>query len=1171
MTRHAHSDHPLFSLSPHAVYWLADGMRTRRGLDYLQRRRVLDFSWDKKSGRLRAVVLGTRRYAVMLDAVDGRLRCQCGCDDASRGAVCKHAVAAAAAFFAVTRGTRFLHSPPPRDYLEALRKGIEGETNGLSLRIKTRKRPAQQKRTSPKPAVEAGLGMVCSDGSRWRVIGLRVSGDSIKQEHWDPDLQRTVLRMNVGTDVCGAVFGYLEEPAQSLPVWISLQGKWHRLNGVCSGEMEVAVSLTRQKGEVTAAFEFEPHGGVGGDPPEVVCGLTPQVGITRNARLVRLNAAPSVRALGILPRVLFSAGRIGVNDEAKEPLPYQPWTLPADIYNSAAEVFFGESSETGQEEPVRFFEGKRKAKPKTEAGRFGLHFDRDEDDPEGYVVTVHWEGPGFSVPLEAGAQTLDHRMGAVPERRLFAKRKRASHLAQTLAALAGEPDRKERKKLADEAVRREHLPDRKMAHSAKFLFRALEEEFQAECRWVFAHPGSGRPTPWVETEMALREVLFWELFLTALFVPEALRERFRGAAALTVSREALAASLPGLFRECRERGAALLVEGRPVGTTALEVAVAVKPSAEKRDWFELRPEIRLGGKTLSQEDWEAIAERNGVIPTAKGPLLIDIDSLERLKKARALLESRDDEEAGADGIEVPRLQVFEWLDLKRYGIKLKLPKEGRRVLESLARFRKLEPAPLPAGLHADLRDYQKSGYDWLVFLYRHRFGACLADDMGLGKTVQAIALFVALKEGTGAPGKGPSLRRKGTARLPHLVVAPASLMFNWRSEIERFAPVLAVHEYTGTERSSDFAGADVVLTTYEIARRDRAVLRERRFHVLVFDEAQAVKNRAGRRHKAARELPAEFRVCLTGTPVENHLGEYRAILDLALPGIFRDLDAKKSRTGAEAIEHRVLARSRPFVLRRTKTAVLSQLPAKTETDIMLDLSARQKALYVREVARVRAEVAAAYNRMSAAQAGVAALSALNRLRLLCVSPALLDPKEPPVSPKFDYALDAVTELLDEGNAVLVFSQFVKALNLFDARLKQAGFAAVRLEGKTTRKQRKDRVQRFQSGEGPSVFLLSLKAGGVGLNLTRANHVIHLDPWWNPAVESQASDRAHRIGQERKVLIQRLSMRGTIEEKIAALKADKKELYRRVLGSDEKPRAAAGLTREDLGFLLDEDV
>ena len=362
-----------------------------------------------------------------------------------------------------------------------------------------------------------------------------------------------------------------------------------------------------------------------------------------------------------------------------------------------------------------------------------------------------------------------------------------------------------------------------------------------------------------------------------------------------------------------------------------------------------------------------------------------------------------------------------------------LPPEDEAVVDRLLHFERLEERPLPAGLRATLRPYQREGWHWLAFLYEHGFGACLADDMGLGKTLQAIILLGGIKEGlVRAPGGG--------GRRPHLIVVPPSLLFNWESEIRKFFPGLAVASYAGAERSTDFGGADVVLTTYGLVRRDLARLKEIPFDVIVFDEAQAVKNAAADTTGAVRQLQARFKLAMTGTPVENHLGEYVSILDLAVPGLLDDVK--------EGQVEQIVRRTRPFVLRRTKEQILEELPPKVETDIYLDLTEHQKMLYRRTVESVKSTIEAAYRSRTAAQARIIALTALLRLRQICVSPQLVDPAHHETSPKIGFLIAQLRELLDEGHRALVFSQFTSFLDLLEPELERGGIAFVRLDGST---------------------------------------------------------------------------------------------------------------------------
>jgi non-specific serine/threonine protein kinase len=626
---------------------------------------------------------------------------------------------------------------------------------------------------------------------------------------------------------------------------------------------------------------------------------------------------------------------------------------------------------------------------------------------------------------------------------------------------------------------------------------------------------------------------------------------------MEIGKRELREKLPLLYARLAERGIELSFEEKAVRPAAWEIEI----DATKRgiDWFEIHPEIRCDGARLSEAQWsgplvrEGFVERDGIVrilsPSAHEALCALHGAGEKARKS-----------SPGGPVRVPMLGILEVMRWRDLGVTVRLAEEDRRIVERLAGFRRIEERALPGDLAQRLRPYQKEGYSWLAFLYENRFGACLADDMGLGKTVQAIALLAGIREGR--------IRSRAAAGSPSLVVAPPTLLFNWENEARKFYPSLSVRTYRGKDRSVDFSGADVVLTSYDLARRDIEPLREAPFDVIVFDEAQAVKNLFAGTTGAVRRLRGAFKLALTGTPVENHVGEYFAILDLVLPGLLGEYDdlKKEVRRESPGFVEEVKRKTRPFVLRRTKGQVLTDLPPKTEDDVYLELTERQKALYRRTVEEVRRTVDDAYRTKTDAQARVIALTAILRLRQLCLSPALLAPGTKEPSPKVSYLLDKAAELRQEGHSALVFSQFTSFLDLVGEELAAAGFEFVRLDGSTPIPQRKRLVESFQRAEGPSLFLLSLKAGGKGLNLTRAGYVFHLDPWWNPAVESQASDRAHRIGQKKRVTVRRLLMRHTVEEKMMELKARKVALYAALLGEAED-RGTAAITREDFLHLL----
>lgn len=626
---------------------------------------------------------------------------------------------------------------------------------------------------------------------------------------------------------------------------------------------------------------------------------------------------------------------------------------------------------------------------------------------------------------------------------------------------------------------------------------------------------------------------------------------------------------PALVAACKQHDIELTYEAQPIAVTTLKVRVSAQ-QVKGMNFFELKPQVICSGGLIPQAQWEELLTKGHLIDDSGQMQVIDMTSLDGLTRMSDML-GRQRGELGdknkrkdlTELVRIPRVRMLDWLMLAKHGIECELPESERGVLDSLMSFESLDREPLPQ-LKITPRDYQHAGYSWMAFLYRHGFGACLADDMGLGKTLQTIILLAAIKEGLVKPLAEDGVRR------PHLLVVPPTLLFNWQHEVKTFCPGLYVHEYTGKGRSLIGIREGVVLTTYDIARRDIETLRNAEFDCIIFDEAQNVKNLTGERSKAMRQLQGRFKLVLTGTPLENHAGEYYSIIDLALPGLFGDykafMDALKSPNG----HFNPLDRARPFVLRRTKDKILKELPPKVESDLHLDLSEEQKRFYTRAVADVRQEVFEAFEGKSAQQAGIVALAALTRLRQICISPALIDPTHTEMSPKMQHLVEKLEELVAEGHSALVFSQFTKSLDLLEKHLTEAKIQRLRLDGSTPQEKRKLLVEAFQNGKGPGIFLISLKAGGAGLNLTRASYVFHLDPWWNPAVENQASDRAHRMGQKQTVFIQRLLMRHTVEEKIMLLKAQKKELFDRVLSGTDGDRTGSGaiITRDDFKFLLE---
>ncbi|MBN8727173.1 MAG: DEAD/DEAH box helicase [Xanthomonadales bacterium] len=471
---------------------------------------------------------------------------------------------------------------------------------------------------------------------------------------------------------------------------------------------------------------------------------------------------------------------------------------------------------------------------------------------------------------------------------------------------------------------------------------------------------------------------------------------------------------------------------------------------------------------------------------------------------------------------------------------------GERLRATLERLRApREPAREPEGFGATLRPYQREGLAWLGFLAEAGLGGILADDMGLGKTVQVLAHLLAEKQ-------------RGRLRQPALVIAPTSLVGNWRDEAARFAPELSVLVVHGPERASlhaEVPAHDLVISTYPLLLRDREALLAHDYSVLVLDEAQAIKNAKSQAAKIVREFRARQRIAMTGTPLENHLGELWAEFDAVEPGLLgsekhftRFFRTPIEKHGDAERRERLKRRIAPLLLRRRKEDVLAELPPKTEITRPVELEGEQRALYetlrLAQHERVREEV----KKRGLAQSGIVVLDALLKLRQACCDPRLVKlegARRVKQSAKLDALLQLLEGLVDEGRRVLVFSQFAEMLKLIGSTLDARGLAWQSLTGDTPGTRRSELIGRFQAGEVP-VFLISLKAGGVGLNLTAADTVVHYDPWWNPAVERQATDRAHRIGQDKPVFVYKLICAGTVEEKIQALQQRKAELAEAVL-------------------------
>ncbi|HEU5116635.1 MAG TPA: DEAD/DEAH box helicase, partial [Isosphaeraceae bacterium] len=481
-----------------------------------------------------------------------------------------------------------------------------------------------------------------------------------------------------------------------------------------------------------------------------------------------------------------------------------------------------------------------------------------------------------------------------------------------------------------------------------------------------------------------------------------------------------------------------------------------------------------------------------------------------------------------------------------------------KVRKELHAFEGIEPLEAPPGFQGDLRPYQQEGLGWLDYLRRFEFGGILADDMGLGKTIQVLSLL-------------QRRRARRQSRGPSLIIVPRSLVFNWLQEAAKFTPKLRVLDYTGPARHpsrEDFRKYDLIVTTYGTMRSDIVELAKIDFDYAILDEAQAIKNADSQSAKAARLLKARHRLAMSGTPIENHLGELWSIFEFLNPGMLGSASVFKRSTGGASGQDEqargLLAKAlRPFILRRTKQQVVKDLPDKIEATLHCDLEPAQRQLYE----ELKAHYRSALLRKDAREikgSKIEVLEALLRLRQAACHPGLIDPnRADEASAKLDMLMYQMQEVIDEGHKVLVFSQFTSFLAIVKKRLDAEKIPYEYLDGRT--RNREERVDRFQNDPNIPLFLISLKAGGLGLNLTAAEYVYLLDPWWNPAVEAQAIDRSHRIGQTKHVFAYRLIARDTVEQKILDLQQKKRDLADAILNADN--RVIQALTKDDLEYLL----
>ncbi|MGI9003763.1 MAG: SNF2-related protein [Pseudonocardia sp.] len=612
-------------------------------------------------------------------------------------------------------------------------------------------------------------------------------------------------------------------------------------------------------------------------------------------------------------------------------------------------------------------------------------------------------------------------------------------------------------------------------------------------------------------------------------------------------------------------GVAVEVSGAPAtyreAGDSLRIGVSTDEVAGETDWFDLGVSITVEGREVPFATvFMALAAGESDLLLADGAYF----SLQKpeLQALRSLIEeARALQDAPGGPLRISRFQAGLWDELTELGVVDRQAKAWQQQVAGLLSLEEVSATELPATLSAQLRPYQRDGFGWLAFLWRFRLGGILADDMGLGKTLQALALICHVKQAD------PTMS-------PFLIVAPTSVVPNWSAEAVRFAPDLRVVSISDTmrRRGQDLdeiiAGADVVVTSYTLFRLDYEAYSAAGWSGLILDEAQFTKNHQSKVHQCARRLPAPFKLAITGTPMENNLMELWSLLSITAPGLFPS-PTRFSEHFARPIEKqsdvellgKLRRRIKPLVKRRTKEQVAADLPVKQEQVLDVELAPRHRQIYQRHLQRERQKVLGLIDDVNRNRFTI--LRSLTLLRQLSLHPGLIDAEHQHLgSSKIDVLLDQLGEVIDGGHRALVFSQFTGFLGHVRERLDDAGIGYSYLDGKT--RNRAAVVNRFKDGTVP-VFLISLKAGGFGLNLTEADYCFLLDPWWNPATEAQAVDRTHRIGQTRNVMVYRLIARDTIEEKVLALANKKAELFSGVM--DDGNVFGSSLDADDIRALL----
>lgn len=611
-----------------------------------------------------------------------------------------------------------------------------------------------------------------------------------------------------------------------------------------------------------------------------------------------------------------------------------------------------------------------------------------------------------------------------------------------------------------------------------------------------------------------------------------------------ISRKNLELHIAQLFTETERMGIDLYFQSKKA--TRWNSNVSFNRNKEELNWFDLTISMTTQDlefiKTLDFQNRHFSSEEEFVLLTDE-----DIQKINFIKKYLSeaeKVEEQSDPENKSFHLKLNRCRLFDLYEIyNQSGFDL-LNDEEKEVCQKLLNIDKIPKVPFPTEIKGDPRHYQIIGFQWMHLLYELKLGACLADDMGLGKTFQTIAFIQSIID--------------QVDRI--LIVCPVSILINWAEEFKKFSN-MGVNLYYGENRTLDDKNK-IIITSYGLLRREaKDILSSIKWDVLILDEVQNLKNMRSQGAQAARLLNSQYRICLTGTPVENDLSEFYNIIDLTVPGIWgstRNLNFFQKNKDARFIARDI---SRPFILRRTKNQVLKELPEKTEQIVYLNFTGEEKSLYAHRLTEVQQQF---QNNTQSKKYGQI-LKDLLSLRQLCL---WQDQNKKILSTKIEFMLEMLEQILDEGHQILIFSQFTTYLDLIQTRITQKNWSFSRIDGSYSIKRRQKQIELFQKGES-SIFLISLKAGGLGLNLTEANYIFIMDPWWNPAVENQAIDRAYRIGQEKHVTVYRPIIKNSVEEKVLVLQDRKRELFRDLLDNKDGQDFSGKLSIDDFRMIISE--